>query len=124
MLRTAIQKRTLRTISSTAGPTRTFHAVNNSNSRSIISQALKSTNIKPVTSQSPTLIRLYNSTVVKQDKIDLKHEHETGLKKLVAHPEIVSATSSTHSLLKEVATEDKKEDETDMMAGVRNDMVH
>lgn len=39
-----------------------------------------------------------------------------------ARPDLVSTTSSTHPAFSEVGTEDKEE-ETDMMAGVKHDLV-
>ncbi|KAF4555009.1 Hypothetical protein D9617_3g020780 [Elsinoe fawcettii] len=67
------------------------------------------------------LTRLHSTTRVLQDKIDHEHERKFGQKKLSVHPETVSTTSSTHSLFSEVATENK-EDNTDMMAGVKHDL--
>ena len=56
------------------------------------------------------------------DNIDSKHEQQVGQEKLEAHPETVSATSSTHPIFGEVGTEEPEKD-TDMMAGIRNDFV-
>lgn len=42
--------------------------------------------------------------------------------KLTPHPDIVSASSSTHPIFSEVATPEEEKD-TDMMAGVKADMV-
>ncbi|KAF2153833.1 hypothetical protein K461DRAFT_327129 [Myriangium duriaei CBS 260.36] len=73
---------------------------------------------KPLTM---AMTRLHSSTRVLQDKIDTKHEHELAGKKLSAHPEYVSASSSTHPVFGEVATKEKQDD-TDMMAGVKHDI--
>jgi len=54
--------------------------------------------------------------------VDLKHEAQKAKEKLAASPEAVSTTSSTHPIMGEVGTKDE-EDHTDMMAGIRGDMV-
>lgn len=69
-----------------------------------------------------SLTRFTSNTRVLQDKIDSKHEKELGAKKLSAHPEYVSTASSSHPIFGEVATKNK-EDDTDMMAGIRSDVV-
>jgi len=56
------------------------------------------------------------------DKIDEKHEKDVSKEKLHAHPEYVSSSSSTHAVFGEVATPEEEKD-TDMMAGVRGDLV-
>ena len=53
---------------------------------------------------------------------DLEHEKEVGKQKLTPHPELVSATSSVHSLFSEVGVEETKKD-ADMSAGIRGDLV-
>ncbi|PNS16407.1 Transmembrane protein 69 [Sphaceloma murrayae] len=70
---------------------------------------------------SMALARFHSNTRVLQDKIDHEHERKFAQKKLSAHPEFVSETSSTHPLFEEVATP-KEEPDTDMMAGVRSDI--
>ncbi|KAF2220460.1 hypothetical protein BDZ85DRAFT_183591, partial [Elsinoe ampelina] len=70
---------------------------------------------------SMSLTQTYSTTRVLQDKIDHEHERQFGQKKLSVHPETVSATSSTHPIFGEVGTENK-EDNTDMMAGVKSDL--
>lgn len=54
--------------------------------------------------------------------VDLKHEAQKAKEKLTASPETVSTSSSTHPIMGEVGTKDE-EDHTDMMAGIRGDMV-
>lgn len=71
---------------------------------------------------SLALTRFHSNTRVLQDKIDLKHEKDVAGQKLHAHPEYVSSTSSTHPVFGEVATKEQEKD-TDMMAGIRSDMV-
>ena len=56
------------------------------------------------------------------DKKDQKHEQQVGREKLQATPETVSTTSSVHPVLEEVGTPEAEPD-TDMMAGIRSDMV-
>ena len=54
--------------------------------------------------------------------INLKEEAQKAKEKLTATPDIVSTTSSTHPIMGEVGTKEE-EDHTDMMAGIRADMV-
>ncbi|PSK35870.1 Transmembrane protein 69 [Elsinoe australis] len=70
---------------------------------------------------SMALTRFHSTTRVLQDKIDHEHERKFGQKKLSAHPEIVSSSSSVHPVFGEVAMKEK-EDDTDMMAGVKSDL--
>lgn len=56
------------------------------------------------------------------DKIDTKHEADLGKSKLEAHPETVSSESSTHPVFHEIATPEEEKD-TDMMLGIRQDLV-
>ena len=57
------------------------------------------------------------------DNIDQKHESEVGKEKLAPHPEIVSADSSTHPIFAEVGRQEEQEKDTDMMLGIRQDLV-
>jgi len=57
------------------------------------------------------------------DNIDPKAESQMAGKPLPATPETVSSTSSTHAMFGEVGVEESKEKETDMMAGVKADLV-
>ncbi|KAL9095762.1 MAG: hypothetical protein Q9165_002194 [Trypethelium subeluteriae] len=80
-------------------------------------------NRRPLTAARPftaAFIR-YQSTSQPLDKVDRKHEAQVGNEKLQATPETVSATSSVHPVLGEVATPEQEPD-TDMMAGIRSDM--
>ena len=70
----------------------------------------------------PTALLRYASTAVPGDDIDLKREEKIGEKKMRAHPERVSAESTTHPMFHEVATKDDEEN-VDMMAGIRQDLV-
>jgi len=58
----------------------------------------------------------------KYDKPDTKLEAKVGKKKLEAHPELVSTTSSTHPLFSEIGTPEPEKD-TDMSAGIMADVV-
>ncbi|KAF2488475.1 hypothetical protein BU16DRAFT_553903 [Lophium mytilinum] len=55
------------------------------------------------------------------DKIDKKHEEKLAHQELKPTPETVSATSSTHPILHEIATPDPERD-VDMMAGIKGDL--
>lgn len=57
------------------------------------------------------------------DTIDTKREAKIGEKKLQADPSTVSTTSSIHPVMGEARSEESGEKETDMMAGVKHDMV-
>jgi hypothetical protein len=57
------------------------------------------------------------------DTIDRKTEQEVGHSKLQPDPEGVSLASSTHPILGEVHNQNESKDDTDMMAGVRSDIV-
>ncbi|KAF2812092.1 uncharacterized protein BDZ99DRAFT_496610 [Mytilinidion resinicola] len=55
------------------------------------------------------------------DKIDKKHEEKLAHQEIKPTPETVSATSSTHPILHEIATPDPERD-VDMMAGIKGDL--
>jgi len=57
------------------------------------------------------------------DNIDVKNEEKFAKEKLEAHPDVVSATSSTHPVFGEVGMREDQEKDTDMMAGVKQDLV-
>ena len=76
--------------------------------------------IAPYRPGAGAIIR-YASQVI-PGKPDTKAEAEAGEEKLEVHPDLVSAESSVHPLFHEVATPDPEPD-TDMMAGIRNDLV-
>ena len=73
---------------------------------------------KPI---STAFIR-YQTTSPPFDKADTKHEEKVSHEKLPTTPQTVSATSSVHPVLGEVATAEEGPD-TDMMQGIRSDMV-
>jgi hypothetical protein len=56
------------------------------------------------------------------DKINKKNEEKIAHQKLEPTPETVSATSSIHPVLGEVATPEPERD-VDMMAGLKQDVV-
>lgn len=57
------------------------------------------------------------------DQIDTKHEQDIRGKTITPHPELVSSSSSVHPVNSEIGVEESGERETDMMAGVKADMV-
>lgn len=75
--------------------------------------------LKPVPSALSQRQR-YAST--QWDKPDLKAEKDIAQKKLEAHPELVSSTSSTHPVFSEIGTPEP-EKEVDMMKGIKQDVV-
>ena len=56
------------------------------------------------------------------DSIDSKHELEVARQKLKASPETVSTGSSVHPVFGEVGAVEEEKD-TDMMAGIKSDLV-
>lgn len=76
----------------------------------------------PATKPISTAFIRYQTTSPPFDKVDRKHEEKVSHEKLQATPETVSATSSVHPVLGEVATPEEEPD-TDMMQGIRSDMV-
>ena len=56
------------------------------------------------------------------DKIDVKHEDKIEHERLPVQPEEVSTTSSVHQVFHEKGVDDPQ-DEEDMMAGIKSDMV-
>lgn len=57
------------------------------------------------------------------DDINQAAETEISKERLHAHPEIVSTTSSSRGVMSEVGVTENKEDDHDMMGGVRGDLV-
>jgi len=85
---------------------------------------------KPLGSKTLALVRYASRTGDRSamDEINAQHETAVAKEKLEAHPESVSSTSSMHPLNSELGgierTGKKEEDEdTDMFAGVRGDLV-
>lgn len=56
------------------------------------------------------------------DQIDKKHEEAVENEKIEAHPEEVSSSSTVHQVFSEKGVEEEEED-TDMLAGVKSDLV-
>ena len=71
---------------------------------------------RPITT---SLVRSYASASVVRN---VEREKELQQMKLGSDAELVSSTSSTHGVFTEVGAEQKEED-VDMMAGIRHDMV-
>lgn len=62
------------------------------------------------------------------DHIDIKHEKEVAKTPLERHPDEVSTTSSVHEIFHEQGVDEEaqraqREDDGDMLAGVKNDLV-
>lgn len=57
------------------------------------------------------------------DEINSREETELGKQRLEAHPELVSATSSTHAINSELGQPPKEEAETEMLGGIKQDLV-
>ena len=81
-------------------------------------QPLINNQLKPI--QATVFQRTATSTP--WDKIDKKNEEKIAHQKLEPTPETVSATSSIHPVLGEVATPEPEGD-VDMMAGLKQDVV-
>ena len=81
--------------------------------------------IKPLAPRTLAQIRFASTSDRKPvDHVDAQHETELGKEKLEAHPELVSSTSSAHAINSELGAADpREEDDTDMMAGIRGDLV-
>lgn len=69
------------------------------------------------------LLRAQSSNAPGLDKIDQKHEQSIAQQKLEVDPAHVSSTSSIHPVLGEVKSEESGERETEMLAGVKSDLV-
>lgn len=67
--------------------------------------------------------RLATASTGPISRIDSKHEKEVGAQRISPHPDQVSADSSVHPIFGEVGGAAEPEHDTDMMAGVRSDMV-
>lgn len=78
-------------------------------------------------SAKPLAVRAYAIADKRQglEHPNKKVESEVSKSELVPDPDAVSVDSSTRPMLSEVGTgEGKQEHDTDMMAGVKSDMVH
>jgi hypothetical protein len=82
---------------------------------------------KPLASKTLALVR-HQSTGDRKpiDNIDKKAEAEIAQKEIKPHPELVSSTSTTHSAINSELDQARRghhEDETEMLAGVKGDIV-
>ena len=72
---------------------------------------------------STALLRYgFHTAGPRHDEVDIKHEKELRGKKLKPHPERVSETSTVHPVFSEVGVPEEEQD-VDMMAGLRSDLV-
>lgn len=81
---------------------------------------------RPVAVAKPTtmaLARFASNRNSPMDTIDRKHEMAVSKENLPASPDTVSADSSTHPVFGEVGMREDQEKDTDMMAGIKQDMV-
>ncbi|KAL2350128.1 hypothetical protein BJ546DRAFT_488399 [Cryomyces antarcticus] len=124
MLRTGPSRALLRSLASSAAPSvrATSHSgavgqLQLTSRLCTLSTKRPQTLAKPLTAAFARL----QTTQTQWDKIDKKQEGKVGKEKLEASPELVSSESSTHPIFGEVGTEEK-EDDTDMMAGVKADL--
>lgn len=74
-------------------------------------------------SKTLALVRYQSGDRKNVNSINQQHETEVGKEKLEAHPELVSAASSVHAINSEIGRSDPKEEDTDMLAGIRHDLV-
>lgn len=88
-------------------------------------------NAKPLAFQTVSLVRRQSGHGDRKpvDEINAQMETELGKEHLESHPETVSASSSTHPLMSEIGagpSTTKKggsEDETEMLGGIKTDLV-
>lgn len=90
-----------------------------------LSSATRPQALKPFTPKTLALVRWQSADrKAGMDEINKAQEAELQKQKLEAHPELVSSTSSTHPINSEIGTEAaSREDQTEMMSGVKADLV-
>jgi hypothetical protein len=127
MLRTTIPRTLLRPL--TTAPTKAARA--QFQFRPSVSESVQFTSrLCTLSSKRPQAIAIsiqkLNRTTLrsssKYDKPNTTLEEKVGKEKLVAHPELVSTTSSTHPVFSEIGTKDPEKD-ADMSAGIMADLV-
>jgi len=125
MLRTGAARAAFRSLNTAPVTTRSSFTTSQ-NAPRLVSQLCAMSKSRPTAISKPLTMALtrYQSRggLSNPDKIDEKHEKDVSKEKLHAHPEYVSSSSSTHAVFGEVATPEEEKD-TDMMAGVRGDLV-
>ena len=80
-----------------------------------VQQPLKKSLVRYATTEAPKSQIIWGQ--------DPEAEKALQSEKIVPAPEQVSTESSIHNVMGETATENKQEDDVDMMAGVRSDFV-
>jgi len=125
MLRTGFSRSAFRALSSASSVTRTsFNA--GQNAPRYTSKLCTMSKSRPMALRLPSSMALTRSFADEKPaglaSIDQKHEKEIAKEKLEVHPETVSTASSTHPVFGEVGAEEPEKD-TDMMAGIRGDLV-
>nr|OQO19595.1 hypothetical protein B0A51_15891 [Rachicladosporium sp. CCFEE 5018] len=123
MLRSGAPRSVLRTINTNAA----LRATNNPFCKQFASQIWTASRRPQLAQVTTALIATRTASNITEKvksalpDIDIKKEAQIAKDKLRVDPETVSTTSSTHPLMSEIATPEKEED-TDMMAGVKNDL--
>lgn len=123
MLRSGASRAAFRALSGSASTGRTTFLAAQNGSRFTATLSTLSTR-RPQSLAKPLGMGMtrFASARTPMDNIDQKHERELAKGKLEAHPELVSAESSTHPLFEEIGKPEEEKD-TDMMAGIRGDLV-
>ena len=126
MLRSVATRSLLRSIATTPAPIRQQF-------RSQLCTLSARSHVQTFTPKTLALTRWASTSRGSQERnvigdIDPQAESEIAKEKLHAHPELVSATSSTHGLMSEVGAGSgerghPEEADTDMLVGVKNDLV-
>ena len=122
MLRSGVSRsafRALSSASSTASSRTSFTASQFSSKLCTLSRERPMALAKPLT----MALARHQSQGPPYDRVDASAEKKLAEKRLKGSPETVSSTSSTHALFAEVGVEEKQEKDTDMMAGVKSDLV-
>ncbi|TKA75456.1 hypothetical protein B0A49_05713 [Cryomyces minteri] len=124
MLRTGASRALFRSLASSAAPSVRATSYNGAVGQLQLTSRLCTLSTKRPQALAKPLTAAFarlQTTQTQWDKIDKKQEGKVGKEKLEASPELVSSTSSTHPIFGEIGTEEK-EDDTDMMAGVKADL--
>lgn len=135
MLRSAVAQRSLLRVPATTSTLRTVPLLTRSPAQHLCTIAPRDRRPQPLGTLSSSQ-QVWGSVVglrrrYAMDNIDKDREAKIGEKKLHANPALVSGSSSTHPLMAEIGqkNEEKKADkeseegETDMMAGIKHDLV-
>ena len=120
MFRTTTARTVLRSLQTTPRasiPNAALRATLKTSARSFKTSPVLSLAIRPTLQKS--LVRYQSQFVAVADK---DAEARLGKEKVAAHPDLVSADSSIHPVQGEIGLEEKEND-VDMMAGIRSDFV-